>query len=307
MRPWTTLLLSLVLAMPAAGFACGGDPTPEPGSSSGEQGDDDDNGSTSGKSSTSSSSGQTSSNVTTTSETMVFNGATRNYLLSKPTTFDASKKYPLVLNLHGNPGNPQDEINGVPFDPVTKQEAVIAYPAAANGSDWDFSLPSDGNPDMPFIKGLIDELAEKASIDPTRVLAYGYSGGAYFLSQYACRVENVASIVKMVAIISGGAPEPHNGESQDECVPCVGGAVPMFIAHGMNDATEVPFEGGDYARRCWAQTNSCNADDLSNATTPCQTYNGCDKPTTWCAVPDHGHEPWTAGIQIVWDTFKALP
>jgi polyhydroxybutyrate depolymerase len=238
---------------------------------------------------------------------MVFNGNTRRYLLSKPKKLDTTKKYPLVLNLHGNPGRPEDELAVLPFDSVTKQDAVIAYPAAANGSDWDFSLPDEGNPDMPFIKALIDELATKASIDPKQVLAYGYSGGAYFLSQYACRTPNVASIVKMVAFVSGGAPEPHGSEDPNQCVTCVGGQVPMFIAHGMNDATEVPFEGGDYARQCWAGTNGCTADDLTDVVAPCKKYNGCGQPTTWCPIPDHGHEPWTAGMQQAWDMFKSLP
>jgi polyhydroxybutyrate depolymerase len=237
---------------------------------------------------------------------MDFNGSTRHYILSKPKTFDAGKKYPLVLNLHGNPALPQNEKDVLPFDTVTKQEAVIAYPGAANGSDWDFSLPDDGNPDMPFIKALIDELATKASIDPDNVLGFGYSGGAYFLSQYACRV---GGVLKMVAIVSGGAPEPHPGDQQrdDDCVICPGGAVPMFIAHGMNDQTEVPFEGGDYARICWAETNGCNADDLTDVEAPCKKYNGCDQPLTWCPVPNQDHAAWVPSMQRAWDMFKSLP
>lgn len=305
MRLWTTLLLSFGLALPAAAMSCSSDPD-DAGSSSGAGDDDDDNGSSSGKSSSSSSGQPQSANVVTTEEKLVFGGITRRYLLSKPTKFDAAKKYPLVLNLHGNPGHPEDEIGILPFDTVTKQEAVIAYPEAANGSDWDFSLPDDGNPDMPFIKGLIDHLAETASVDPARVLAYGYSGGAYFLSQYACRVDDVASIVKMVAIISGGAPEPHEGEDENQCVPCKS-QVPIFIGHGENDRSDVSFEGGDYARRCWAGTNGCGEDDLTDGTAPCKNYNGCQQPTTWCPIPNHGHEPWTAGMQLAWDMFKSLP
>lgn len=308
MRLWTALLLSSAIALVVAATSCNGSTTDD-GSSSGTPGDDDDNASSSGKTSSSgnSSSGQVNANVETKDETFVFNGNTRRYLLSKPTKFDAAKKYPLVLNLHGNPARPEDELAALPFDSVTKQEAVIAYPAAANGSDWDFSLPSEGNPDMPFIKALVDHLAETASVDPKRVLAYGYSGGAYFLSQFACRVENVASIVKMIAIVSGGAPETRNGEDETQCAPCVGGAVPMFIAHGVNDQSEVPFEGGDYARQCWSGTNGCGENDLSDSTAPCKKYNGCKQQTSWCPIPNHGHEPWPEGMQLAWDMFKALP
>lgn len=289
-------------------MSCSSDPGT---SSSSSSGDDDDNASSSGNTSSSgngSSSGQqVSENVVTTDETMVFGGNTRHYLLSKPKDFDANKKYPLVLNLHGNPSSAQAEKDAMPFDTVTKQEAVIVYPTAANGADWDFTPSQDDNPDMAWIKPLIDELANKASIDPSRVLAFGYSGGAYFLSQFACRVDNVASIVKMIAIISGGAPEPKASEPKDQCVACTGGAVPMLIAHGMTDASEVPFEGGDYARVCWAQTNGCTEDSLSDADAPCKTYNGCNQSLAWCPVPDHGHEPWGEGMKHAWDMFKALP
>lgn len=303
----------MAFALPAAAVgACKSDSSDESSSSSssGATGDDDDKSSSSGKTSSSGSTGgnpMPNANVVTTEETMVLDGKTRRYLLSKPTKFDPGTKYPLILNLHGNPGKPEDELGALAFDTVTKQEAVLAYPAAANGSDWDFSLPSEGNPDMPFIKALIDELATKASIDPQQVLAYGYSGGAYFLSQWACRTPNVASIVKLVAIVSGGAPEPHGSEDPNQCVNCPGGPVAMFIAHGMNDTTEVPFEGGDYARQCWAGTNGCTADDLTDVTAPCKKYNGCTKATEWCPVPNHGHEPWTDGLAQSWNMFKALP
>lgn len=301
----------MAFALVGAGvtMSCKSDSPPDSSSSSGSTGDDDDTkSSSSGKTSSGSTSGQQSNeNVTTSEQTMVFNGNTRRYLLSKPISFDANKKYPLVLNLHGNPARPEDELAVLPFDSVTKQEAVIAYPAAANGSDWDFSLPSDGNPDMPFIKALIDELASKASIDPKRVLAYGYSGGAYFLSQYACRTPNVGNIVKLVAIVSGGAPEPHGSEDPNQCVSCPGGPVAMFIAHGMNDQSEVPFEGGDYARQCWAATNGCTADSLADALAPCKKYNGCTQQTEWCPIPNHGHEAWTDGMAQAWNMFKALP
>lgn len=262
-------------------------------------------GNTSG--STGSSGVQATDFVDTTEESMDFQGATRTYLLSKPKTVDQGKKYPLVISFHGNPGSPKDQHDLLPYDSASKDQAFIAYPLAADGSDWNLNLPTDGNADMDFVKGLIDELAGKQPIDPARVLGFGYSGGGYFLSQYACRVPGV---LKMVAIVAGGAPELHDGDQKrtDDCVICPAGPVPIFIAHGMNDQSDSPFEGGDFARICWAEQNGCTNSSLHQIGGPCATYNGCNegKPVEWCPVPDLDHTAWKGSIQASWTMFNGL-
>lgn len=245
--------------------------------------------------------------VDTTEESMDFNGATRTYLFSKPKTIDASRKYPLVISFHGNPGSPKVQHDTLPFDSASKDQAFVAYPLAADGSDWNLNLPGDGNADMDFVKALITELASKQPIDPAKVLGFGYSGGGYFLSQYACRVSGV---LKMVAIVAGGAPEFHDGDQKrtDDCVICPAGPIPIFIAHGMNDTSDSPFEGGDFARICWAEQNGCTNSSLHQVSGTCSTYNGCNdgKPVEWCPVPNLDHTAWTGSIQAAWTMFSGL-
>lgn len=270
-------------------------------------------GGASGKSSSGSTSGtsgglQPSDLVETTEESMDFQGATRPYLLSKPKEIDAAKQYPLVISFHGNPGSPKEQHDLLPFDSASKGAAFVAYPAAGDGTEWNLSLPSEGNADMDFVKAFVDDLASKYPIDTSRVLGFGYSGGGYFLSQYACRVGS--GVLKMVAILSGGAPELHDGDQKrpNDCVVCPAGAVPMFIAHGETDESEVPFTGGDFARICWAEQNGCTNSSLSNLQAPCQAYKGCDdgKPVQWCPVPNQGHAPWPGSVQAAWSMFSGL-
>ena len=241
----------------------------------------------------------------TTEESMDFNGTARPYLLTKPKTLTDGKKYPLVISFHGTPGSPKEMHDQLPFDYKSQDGAFVAYPAAGDGTEWNLNLPSDGNADMDFVKALIDELAGKNPIDPARVLGFGYSGGGYFLSQYACRV---GGVLKMVAIISGGAPELRDGDQKraNECVICPAGPIPMFISHGMADTSEVPFEGGDFARICWAEQNGCGNSSYSNIGGPCVAYKGCEKPVQWCAVPDLGHAPWNESIGAAWAMFNGL-
>lgn len=315
MRFATPFLMSTAVLVVALAASCSSSPAADSSSSSGEPaGDDDDNGTsgkgTSGK--TTSGSGGTSGKpaglTVQTEESFEFQGQTQKYLLVKPTNYDAAKKYPLVLNLHGNPAKPQNEVDAMPFDTVTKQDAIIGYPGATDGSDWNFAAPSQGNPDMELMPAIVDEIASKVSIDKTRVLGFGYSGGAYFLSQYGCRVGGAP--FKMIAFFAGGAPQGYSdlGEDEDSCLPCKGNRVPMFIAHGLNDnSPDVSFQAGDFARQCWAATNGCNENDLTDATAPCKTYNGCNQPVTWCPVPNQDHGPWQGAMQQAWDMFKALP
>lgn len=311
------LVVPLVLVVLAVVSACGGsDPAPAPSngpsgsiagnsaggiSSSGGGGSNGSNG-TSGKGGPA-----PTDYVDTTEESMDFDGATRPYLLSKPKELVDGKKYPLVIAFHGTPGTPQEMREQLPFDYASRGDAFVAYPQAGDGAEWNLNLPSDGNADMDFVKALIDELASNLPIDASRVLGFGYSGGGYFLSQYACRVSGV---LKMVAVISGGAPEFHDGDEKrpNDCVVCPAGATPIFIAHGKDDHSEVPFEGGDYARICWAAQNGCTTSSVKNIGGPCQEYKGCEKGKTvqWCAVPDLGHTPWGESMGAAWVMFNGL-
>ena len=244
--------------------------------------------------------------VDTTEESLETGGATRTYLLSKPKTIDTNKKYPLVISFHGNPGSPKAQHDLLPFDSASKDQAFVAYPLAADGSDWNLNLPTDGNADMDFVKALIDELASKQPIDAGRVLGFGYSGGGYFLSQYACRVSGV---LKMVAIVAGGAPEFHDGDQKrtDDCVICPAGPIPILIAHGMNDTSDAPFTGGDFARICWAEQNGCTNSSFKNMGA-CSAYNGCNdgKPVQWCPIPNLDHTAWQGSVQAAWTMFNGL-
>jgi poly(3-hydroxybutyrate) depolymerase len=311
-------IVPIGLVIVAVASACGGS-DPAPGGSSGTSGGTiagtstsgfvNSSGGASGKTASGGTSGpQPTDLVDTTDETLDFNGKTRPYLLSKPKTIAPDRKYALVISFHGNPGSPKEQHDLLPFDSASKDAAFIAYPQAADGSEWNLNLPSDGNEDMDFVKALIDDLASKQPIDTSRVLGFGYSGGAYFLSQYACRV---GGVLKMVALLAGGAPEYHDGVDEkrpDDCVICPAGATPIFIAHGMNDTSDSPFEGGDFARICWAEQNGCTNSSLHQLAAPCSSYNGCDdgKPVEWCPVPDQDHSPWGGSIQAAWTMFNGL-
>ncbi len=288
-----------------------------------------DDGSTSGSSSSGdpafgTSSGQTSSGgsssgnssgdpkpeesfVVTTDETMEHGGRTRRYILSVPKDYDENKAYPLVVSFHGNPGTPDGMARGLPFDSVSKNEAVIAYPGAASG-DWDIYTPNDWNADMYFIHALIEEIKGKLNIDGEKVYAFGYSGGGFFISHFACRF---GGVFKAIAVNAGGGPdEEQMGYDQrpNGCYICPGGPIATLVTHGAED-TEVEPASGEFTAICYAATNGCGRSRSPSTPEPCETFDGCpeDKPVKQCIIPGLGHAIWRDAMKEAWAFFKSLP
>lgn len=248
------------------------------------------------------------SNVNVTNETMTFNGTDHTYILVVPKSAGATP-LPLVLSLHGNPGTAVDQHNGLPFENISGDGAVIAYPQSTSNPDgWDqFDLPGD-NTDMQWMPALIDEIAGKASIDKTKVLAFGYSGGAYFLNNMACKTSNIVGLFKAVAVDAGDPACFDVNGCNDQCIDCNGGPIPTLIMHGLNDQEMGP-ESGSVTAGCVKDQNGCGGDLEDVAPSPCQKYAGCPStaPVEYCGIPNVGHEAWGDAMKTAWAWFQALP
>jgi polyhydroxybutyrate depolymerase len=248
------------------------------------------------------------SSVKTTRETMSFNGATRKYILSVPLDYDASRAYPLVMEFHGNPGTADFMLDAFPFDGASKGDAIVVYPNAA-GSDWDLYNPTDQNPDMGYVKAVIDELASKYTIDKQRVLGFGWSGGAFFVNQLACRFPG---LFRAIASHAGGAPDepsvPNVEKHPNGYLKCAGGPIATFVVHGDKDNVVVP-GSGEFAAMYWAYVNGCGEGRSDTTPSPCRKYDGCpaSAPVHLCMIPGLGHPLWSEGQAASWGFFRDLP
>lgn len=246
--------------------------------------------------------------VEITTESMQFEGVARTYVFAKPKAFDAAKSYPLVFSFHGNPGSAEGQAGSLPFDSVSQGEALIVYPGAIDGN-WDLYTPTDMNADMNFIKALIDEVATKVpAIDKKRVYAYGYSGGGFFITQFACRF---AGVFKAIALNSGGGPDEEQmgfPKRANGCFICPGGPIATLVIHGEAD-NEVDVASGLFTATCFASTNSCGDTLTPSEPTPCETTDGCPAatPVKRCILPGIGHGWWDQGLKVSWSFFKSLP
>lgn len=245
--------------------------------------------------------------VKTSTETFDYGGAVRKYLLSVPVDYDATKKYPVYMFMHGSPGTAEGMLATYPVDKITKGEAIVVYPNAL-GSDWNLYAPTASNTDMGYLQALVDEVAKKVSIDKGRVLGSGWSGGAFMSSQTACRVK----LFKAIAIHAGGAPYelPENSPQKDAqgFFVCPGGPVATLVTHGRADTTVTP-DSGEFAATHWAHVNGCGTTTAPTAPSPCVAYAGCPAGlgVTLCMIDGLGHPLWVEAQKTAWAFFKALP
>jgi polyhydroxybutyrate depolymerase len=284
-------------------LACSSDSTSGTTPENPEGGTSSSGGSTSSGGSSGASSGTPPDNdfVTTTTETLQHQGAAREYILSIPKDYDAGKKYPLWVWLHGEPG---DAKSGSAFalHNITKNEAIIAYPGAIEQS-WDHTATFADNADDTFIFAMIDAIAAKYSADKARVLLDGWSNGGFMAAAVACRA---SAKLRAIGIHAGGAP--YDANNPDSVPDCAGAAVATFVSHGRADTT-VPFDGGEFAAQYWSEHNGCGATKTASPPAPCESYDGCpaDKPVKACFIEGLGHPVWDQALSAEWAWFKSLP
>ena len=249
--------------------------------------------------STSSSGGPTSI-VTVTNESVMVDGTKRTYTLVVPKSYDATKKYPLVLELHGNGGDGSSFHQFYPFETASKDAAILAYPTAID-SDWNLFDAPPGNRDIRFMQVLVDALAAKYSIDTGRVFGDGYSNGAFFLNQVACRV----GFFKALGNSAGGAPyDDSNGTKACAAVA----KMPIVVMHGDQDFA-VGVDSGQGTASYWSNVNGCAGTLGASTPAPCKAYDGCpaNAQVHYCLVAGLGHVPWSQAAATAWAFFLAQP
>ena len=128
-------------------------------------------------------------------KTMIYDGNAREYIIYIPASYDGSNSYPLLFSFHGGGGTSGDFINTNDMRPIADTAGFIAvYPQAAIDPDdgsfsWLHKAPTNHN-DIFYIEAIIDTLSIEYMIDNNRVYACGYSEGAIFSYELACRLNN---------------------------------------------------------------------------------------------------------------------
>ena len=130
------------------------------------------------------------------SQTIEYDGNTREYELYIPSSYSENFLSPLMFNFHGGNGTSQGQIAISDMrDLADNNNFILVYPQAIadptdDGSlNWIFKGESDHD-DIYFIDTLISELSSQYQIDLERVYACGYSLGGEFVYEILCRLND---------------------------------------------------------------------------------------------------------------------
>jgi len=191
---------------------------------------------------------------------IVSGGQRRSYLLHVPASYNPATPAPLVISIHGFAEWPAHQMQISRWNALADRHGfIVVYPA---GTGFPRRWRTDGQAleDVTFIADLIDALAGRYNIDPTRIYANGLSNGGGMSYLLACRL---ADRIAAVGSVSGAYLLPLN-----ECQPSR--PVPLIAFHGTADPI-VPYVGGPSASfalpfpavpkwiAAWASRSGCAA------------------------------------------------
>jgi polyhydroxybutyrate depolymerase len=199
------------------------------------------------------------------SETIQYDGLTREYSIYVPTSYDGTTSFPLLFNFHGGGGDIASHIAIADMRSIADTgNFIVVYPQARPD-------PSDGNSfnwipkvsgtfdDVPFISSLIDNIASNYEIDQNKIYACGYSLGGDMSFELACKLNNRIAAIAPVARTMQANPDSF-------CSPTHPTGILTIL--GTDDTTS-PYNGITYGgieyylsaaatHSYWATHNDCN-------------------------------------------------
>ncbi|MEO9510939.1 MAG: hypothetical protein ABJN84_12750 [Flavobacteriaceae bacterium] len=143
------------------------------------------------------------------------NGNQREYIGYIPFTYDETKEFPLLFQLHGSSGDGQKYYTISGWNELAEQHNLIAvYPTSYSydlklngcGNDlvtkWNnYNLPKEVCPneilqdDTSFFNQIIDELVKEYSIDTSRIYMAGFSNGSGMTSRLAVELSDRITVI----------------------------------------------------------------------------------------------------------------
>jgi len=239
-------------------------------------------------------------------------GHQRVYRLFVPPVAAGQKALPLVLDLHGTGGNATDRAKAAGFEALAAREGFAVATLQAEDARWNVPVATWRADDVKYVSDVIDDIAARSCIDPSRTYATGFSGGGRMSSLLGCRLnDRIAAIAPVGGLRWLG--------------PCAGRAVPVLTIHGLDDGTN-PYEGHadrgaewvesvPEALAGWASHNRCEQkltrDPRAGTLQPIR-YAGCEgrAEVRLLRVDGMGHIwPRTEvdAATVIWQFFKTHP
>ena len=223
-------------------------------------------------------------------ETMFFDALQSEYIVYLPTNYSDQSELPVVFNFHGGAGFAQDYIQINDMRPIADTAQFIAvypqgaldYDGAEPGSEpstsWLHKAPTTHN-DVNFISAIIDSLSSKYSIDEQRIYACGYSEGAIFSYELACRLNQK---IAAVAAVSGSMLTDFFREDYGFglCTPTHPTAIMLipgtadYSFHANYEGYEPYYLSAESIINYWSDYNNTDQDPIVDAIEDINPYDG---------------------------------
>lgn len=231
-----------------------------------------------------------------TSETIQYDGETREYEIYVPAIYDGTTAVPLIFNFHGGSGTMADQITTADLSPFADTANFIAvYPQAlpdpndGGSTNWIHKDPTTVD-DVFFIDALIDSISNSYQINPNRIYACGYSLGGEFTLSLGCRLNSRIAAIGVVA-------RTMQTYTYNNCSPVhpTGVMTILGTADGISDYNGVWFMGEQYyvsaaeMHNFWAIQNNCDTNAVTTNIPDINTSDGSTvernawSTTTGCA------------------------
>ncbi|HEU4524853.1 MAG TPA: hypothetical protein VFR62_07510 [Gemmatimonadales bacterium] len=104
-------------------------------------------------------------------------GSDRDGVLYVPPSYRAGRSAPLVLSLHGAGGSGRRSLRRLL--PLADEIGLLVLSPDSRGSTWDV-VRSGFGPDVEFLDRALDLTFARYPVDPTRLVAEGFSDGASY-------------------------------------------------------------------------------------------------------------------------------
>jgi len=233
-------------------------------------------------------------------------GKSREYIMTIPTSYDATHPYRLVFGMHWMNGSDTAVANDdhyyklLPLD--TDNTTVFVAPqgyASADGSPWSSSDASD----QIFFEDLVSALASSLCIDTTRIFSVGFSFGAMFSNSLGRnhQLSNASpkNVLRGVAVYETAIRNIYQGTP-------TGNPMAWWGQVGMSDPLCTPADG-HAARDEWAKNNGCTVPatvpEWTSGNHLCYSYDcPSNYPVRWCTF-DGNHTDWAtdSGSSTPWE------
>ena len=234
----------------------------------------------------------------------------RAYRLFVPPGYDGHARLPLVLDLHGSGGNAAGQARNSGFETLSATERFLVATLEGENNRWNVPVQPGRADDVAYVSDVIDHVAARVCLDPSRVYMTGFSGGGRMTSLAACKLgSRLAAVAPVSALRWPG--------------PCDGPRVPVLTFHGLADPQN-PYDGHAAGRGAeweesvpdalasWARHNGCKGEAiLEDPPGPLSTmrYEGCgDTEVRMIRIDGLGHT-WTKTevdtTGVMWQFFKS--